>query len=481
MSVFFPAKTAHNKPAYLSWLSFVVYLLFYLFFAFHDGVILGADSSTYIGMSFSREPFYSLLLAFFRLFGENNYLQYVVVFQSILMAVSGWALADYLRKALSVHSLYSSLLYLFPLATSLLCRFAAGRKSMFTNSILTEGITTSLYLLFILFLYRYLIEGKSKFLSFSALLAFCMVSARKQMLMILPLLCLGILFFCLVKEGNRCKRALMKGAVQAILISLGVLFASHLLDCSYNYLLRGQFTKHSSDNRFFTTMIFYNAEERDAAYIQDEEIRALFLDIYSACQRKGYLGFQAEEGWLNEVNHFGDHYDHIQIDTMWPMILEKAGENVGETDAALKDLETDRINRVMIQSILPHQLPKLLHTLMNNFLSGLVMTVAQLKPVLIIYSMIIYLAYIALFIRLWLSHHKKPTKTSLHILIFAGLTFMGIISNITLVSAVIFCQTRYTIYNMPLFYMAGALLLYANRASFPYPVLRKSSHSYSRS
>jgi len=467
----FSTRITRNTSNLISSLSFGIYVLFYLFFAIYDGAVIGVDSPTYIHMSFIREPFYPLLLAFFRWFNENSYLEYVVIFQSLLMAAAGWALADYLRKKLKIHSLYSVLLYLVPIATSLLCRFATGRKSMFTNSILSEGIATSLYLLFILFLFRYTLEKRNKYLIISAVLAFFMISTRKQMLMVIPLFFLSIIFSGLLNQGgnpesNGHSRKLLpaigRGFLQATLISLAILLASNLLDCSYNYVLRGQFTKHSSDNRFFTTMIFYNAEESDADYIQDEEIRALFLEIYSICEEKGYLGFQAEKGWLNEVNHFGDNYDHIQIDTIWPIILEKAKEITGSQDTAVKDLEVDRINRIIIQSVLPHQLPELFHTLVNNFLSGLVITIAPLKPVFIGFSIFIYLACIILFVRLWIIHRRKPLEGSLYALLFSGFTLMGIISNLTLVSAVIFCQTRYTIYNMPLFYLAGALLLYHN-------------------
>ena len=38
-------------------------------------------------------------------------------------------------------------------------------------------------------------------------------------------------------------------------------------------------------------------------------------------------------------------------------------------------------------------------------------------------------------------------------------TAFSILLNVGAVSAVIFCQTRYMIYNMPLFYMCGYLLL----------------------
>ena len=131
-------------------------ITFYLFFAIYDGVVIGVDSPTYIEMSFAREPFYPLFLAFFRLFGSENYLLHAVICQSLLMAFSGWILADYLRGKLCIYKIYSTILYFLPIATSLLCRFVAKRGSMYTNSILTEGICTSLYLLFIYCILKYL-------------------------------------------------------------------------------------------------------------------------------------------------------------------------------------------------------------------------------------------------------------------------------------------------------------------------------------
>ncbi|MGN0307200.1 MAG: hypothetical protein ACI4DN_03175 [Lachnospiraceae bacterium] len=427
-------------------------MVFYLFFALYDGAVIAVDSPGYIEMSFSREPLYPLFLAFFRLFGEN-YLLYAVIVQSLLMAYAAWALADYLRLRLKIHPLYGLLLYLFVPATSLLCRFAAKRSSMYTNSILSEGIATSLYLLFILYLFRFLLEKNKSWLAAASFLAFLLISTRKQMLMVMPMLILVIVFFA-------ASSSLWKRILQAAILSLVILTSSTLLDCTYNYAVRGQFSRHSSDNRFVTTMLFYNAQRSDADYIADESIRELFLDIYAVCEENGYLGSQAEKGWLNEVTHFGDHYDHIQIDTMWPMILEQAGENVGEESVALKDMETDRINSVIIRSILPHQLPKLAHSLLNNFASGMITTVAQRTPALIVYSVFVYAAFCFLFVRVFLLYHKTKKQEYLHVLLFSGITLLGILCNVGLVSAVIFCQTRYTIYNMPLFYMSGALLLY---------------------
>lgn len=447
-------------------------LIFYLFFAFYDKEVIYGDSHTYMEMSFSREPFYPLLLSVFRFFNHENYLLHVVVLQNILMAFSGWILADYLRKKLNIHKLYSVILYLLPIATSLLCRFAAKRASMYTNSILTEGICISLYLLFVYCILQYIWNHSKTHIILGWIISFIMISSRKQMLMVLP-----ILFLAIVYTHFNSKKFL-KGIIIATISCLMIFPTFKLFDCTYNYFVRGTFQGHSSSNRFVTTMVFYNAERSDAEYIQDQDAKQLFLSIYDVCDANGYLGSHAQKGWFHEVNHFGDHYDHIQIDTMWPMILEHArttvntqyqNSNISQEELnTLYDVETDRLNSVMISSVLPHQIPELAKSLIYNFLSGLVITVAQLRQILVPYTIVMFLLYFGLTGRLALYWYRRRLDTSDKVLSAAGsvefsiVTLLGIFFNVLLVSAVIFCQTRYTIYNMPLFYMAGAVLLYQN-------------------
>lgn len=466
--------TTYVKEHLFSIMMLLGSLIFYLFFAFYDGAVIYWDSQTYIEMSFAREPFYPLLLAFFRHFNPEKYLLHVVILQSILMAFSGWILADYLRKKLNLHKLYSIILYLLPIATSLLCRFAAQRASMYTNSILTEGICTSLYLFFIYCILNYLWESSKLHIILSWLLSFIMISSRKQMLMVLPILFLAVVY----AHFNRKK--FLKGIILATISCLMIFPSFKLFDCTYNYFVRGTFQGHSSSNRFVTTMVFYNAERSDAEYIQDEDAKQLFLNIYDACDAQGYLGSYAEEGWFHEVNHFGDHYDHIQINTMWPMILEHSrttvntqyqNSNMSEEElGTLYDIETDRLNSIIITSVLPHQIPELAKSLISNFLSGLVITIAQFKQILVPYTFVMFSLYFVLAGRLLLHWYRNKKEASDMILLsaksveFSIVTLLGIFFNVLLVSAVIFCQTRYTIYNMPLFYMAGAVLLYQNIA-----------------
>ena len=167
-----------NEKAF-SAILLAICLCFYLFFAFYDGAVICVDSPGYISMRLSREPFYPLLLAFFRKlfssFPNDFYLTAVAFFQSILMAVATWTLVRYIWKELRLPRLIAFLSLLMPLAVSFLCRFAAKRESMYSNSILTEGIAISLYLLFFRYLLDYCIHQSKKSLLLSSILVLSLI------------------------------------------------------------------------------------------------------------------------------------------------------------------------------------------------------------------------------------------------------------------------------------------------------------------
>lgn len=449
------SSNSNQKAQRISYVLLGLSVFFYLFFALWDGAVICVDSPTYIQMSFSREPIYPLLLAFFRMFtpGKDTYLLFTVIFQSLFAAFCGWFLADTLRSKTNLSMFLSIPFYALPLMVSLMCRFVAKRSVMYTNSILTEGITTSLYLLFTAFCLLHFTEQKKKWFYWGSITIFLMISTRKQMYFTLVLwVGLAIYQWIVEKKGIQ--------VILTYLLSIAIVFVSaYLLDCSYNYMLRGQFSRHSSDNRFVTTMLFYMGERDDSEYIDDAICKELYLQIYDRCEDQSYLGHSAGEKWLEKVTHFQDHYDHIQIDTLWPMMMEQAQQNIGGMDDSLWNIEADRMNTVIIKAVLPHKIPRLLQCLWNNFLSGLVTTVAQCKPILCYASAVLYGLYMLLLslltrkIYLQKKNGFVSAKESEAILFFGYYTLLGIISNVGLVSAVIFCQTRYTIYNMPLFYM----------------------------
>lgn len=431
----------------------LVAIAFYLFFAFYDGAVICADTETYIDMSITREFFYSSFLAVFRLIFGEIYLLMVVVAQSLLAAYAAWNVTIYFRKQFDLGYFLSSVVFFIPVATSLLNRFVAGRGSMYSNSIMTEGITISLFLLFFRYMYEYIVTFSKKALIVSCVLVAIMIGTRKQMYVALVLLFCAMFYVYMLSEYKRTRfKKFMASVGRALFICVALVLTVTLLDHTYNYIVRGRFVGHSSDNRFVLTMVFYAAEEEYAEELP-EDIQPLYLDIYEKCEEQNYLMYSAGEGWYNRVSHFGDNYDFIQLDTMWPAIQAYA-ENYCDGDPTQRELITDEITNVMITKLMPKTAPKIAKVLFDNFLSGLVTTVAQRNRILIYYTIVAYLGYFALLGGYWKKRAKMDDTVKLCLL-----TLLSIIVNVALVSAVIFCQTRYTIYNMPLFYLSGVVLV----------------------
>lgn len=265
----------------------LISLFFYLFFACFDGVVICVDSPGYLEMNLTREPLYPMYLTLCRfLFGsvsEDGYLFLAVLIQSILAAVAAWSLAAFLYREFHLSKAVSLLLLLISPAVSLLCRFAARRGSMYSNSILTEGLTISCYLLFFRFLLAYVFGHAKRDLFMCAMLTFLMISTRKQMFfsLVLLVLCMFYIFFR--------EKKWRQGIAAVLLCCLGILLCCTGLDIGYNYVLRGKAVRHSGDTRFITTMAFYTAGRDDSQYIEDNDIRDLFLKIYDICDKDGCL------------------------------------------------------------------------------------------------------------------------------------------------------------------------------------------------
>lgn len=439
--------------------------IFYLFFAFLDGPYLSPDSETYIAMSLHREPLYSLFLALMRaLFGPDRekYLMGAIIIQSLLTAVAAWSIPAFLYKKLSLPKPVAFLLLMMPFGVSLLCRFGAGRRAMYSTSIESEALALPLFLLFFRFLAAYVMEAHSRLKNLCSAAIFCilLISIRKQMYAALLIL-LTVIFVKMLR--SKCwKKGLLSLAVSALTILLAVTG----LDLSYNTVLRGETVRHSGDSRFLLTMIFYTAERDYGEKIDDANIRKLFYDIYDTCDEAGYLKHSAPNGWLPRVNHFGDHYDHIQIDTLRPGVTDYVAVNEPGTETEMA-ARVDDIMQTMTGSLLLSCLPSMIGCFFDNVLSGLVTTVSMRTFLLSIAALILYAGYLALCALCIVRSKRRCTsengvctkkKARPEVVHFSLLVLLCIIVNVAVVSAVIFCQSRYTIYNMPLFYMGGILM-----------------------
>lgn len=443
-------KLFNEKKEFIKrkWVLLLLPLLFYVFFTFYDGVVWCVDTPTYIKMTVDREPVYPLFLFLFRaLFqGKDKYLLIAVLFQGLLTAYSIFSFTVFFEKEMNLKRHVSIIIEILFFSVSLLSRFAAKRGSMYSNSLLSESITYPLFILFFRYLMEFVYKRNNKPLVVSSFLSFLLISTRKQMLISLLLLVFALLYACILEKK-------LTYLAKTFLVVLTVIGSNKLLDYGYNVFFHGINHTHTSSNRFLATMVFYCSERDDVNLIKAEDTKELFLSIFDECERRDLLKTKTSGEWYDRAMHFCDNYDLIQLRVMWPMIREYVASNTGLIGNEA-EIKVDQYTSSISFSLLPEIWPVVLSTFADNCLLGAMTTIAAAKPVFIPYTYFAFVLYIILLgYSIW--------KTGMNeFFLFGTVVLLSIVMNIVLVSLVIFPQTRYTIYNMPLFYISAFLLCF---------------------
>ncbi len=430
---------------------FAVCLVFYLAFPLFDGPYWSKDSTSYATMDITREPLYPTFLWMFRKwFGEERYLMPVILFQALLAAYAAWKLAVTVKEKKGSFALGCAAAG-FQFAVALLNRFVANRGSSYTVCIMTEGVGFSLYVLFIVQLYRYILDKRKKNLLGVFFYAALLASLRKQMLLTLCLMAAVFILYYLVK-----KRELRKLAV--LLVLTGVLLAGvKAADRFYNYRVRGVWMEHSGNSMGVLCTLVYTAQDKDAELFRDDTLKRLYTEIYTRSKEAGYNMSDAPKDWVGLTSHYADCYDDIGYGIINPVVQGYIRENqsVSPVDDTLL---YDAYCGSMMKTLLGQDKGRLFCIVAWNTWKGFVNSIARVHPVLNVYAVIMYLLYLVLYV--WAVRRRgcwnRPDETAS----LAEIVGIGLAFNCGVVGITIFTQPRYMIYSMGLFYCALTVLLY---------------------
>ncbi len=441
----------------------IVCLGFYLFFPFYDGPVWCADSPSYATMNITREPLYPTFLWIFRsLFGEEGYLMPVVIIQSLLAAYAAWKLAVTVKKYKAGSRLLAFLSVCFQFGVTFLCRFVAIRGSSYIDSIMTEGLGLSLYVLFIVQLYKYIMEEKMRNLTATACFALLLVNLRKQMLISLALMAAVFILYYLIKKRNMKKLLLLLG------LTVCLFFASKLSDRFYNYCVRGVWIEHSGNSMGMLCTLIYTSKEGDASLFEDETVRGLYEEILAQANEQGLRKMYAPEGWVDLSSHYADSYDAIGYGIINPVVQDYITEHFeySEIDAVLQyDVYCNAMAKTLLSQGVHFDTGDLLQVFLANTWKGFVNSIARVNTYLNFYAVLAYVLYLLLYAYSScegskLKARRKRWRLPDSTLTMAEIVIGGVIVNSIVVGAMIFTQPRYMIYNMGLFYTALSLLAY---------------------
>lgn len=429
----------------------LVLLLFFGGLLVLFGVQEYPDSETYIRMYRSREPVYPIFLWICRKLFGDHYFWAVGFLQNAFAAASIYCLLYYVNRKFSLNWFGRLCLLGIFLMPHLLTPLASTSHMVYTNSILSEGISFSLYNVFAYFLLKTVWEQeKTRYYLMAAATALLLSLTRGQ-LMPMILAC-GVVGIYAVLTSDRYHKKIIACLVAAGLTIVSFM-ARDVITKSYNYLRSDVYVGNLGGGSTFLTNVIYSAGTQDGDGIADEGIRRTFYYIQEKAQEAGWTLDSAGAGLLERAIHLEDCHDLIKFEQVEIFITWYLNNELGLDDIE-REVQKDVVAMDMVKSVLPYSLGRWLQVYVGLAMVGLIRTVAVVQPVLNWFALGMYLLSIAGMVYLWCKDRKNKAVQGML------LVFLLIGANVSATSMTIMCLSRYMIYNMSLFYMAGYLVLW---------------------
>ncbi|MCM1537899.1 MAG: hypothetical protein NC254_05840 [bacterium] len=495
---------------------------FFCFLFLYYGVGQYPDSTTYLSYNTAREPLYPLFLRVCRLLaGETHFLRLAILLQNVLAFLVNWYLYRFIVGKFRFNLLFRITALLVILAPHLLTSVFTPSGIVLTNAVLSEGLTVSLYPLFaVLLLEAFYREQKGWFLAASYGTALLLSLARGQ-LMTMLLVWLAVSAVAVVRgtmhgravhsengqaqedgevlvpgdrkaaeqvSGNRTAEAqapkehaewahakrVCAGTVLALFIvtALGFVLRQAAI-CGYHEAMTdGVVRTNTGGNVTLLTNALYSADEEAVAAATrelSERDAACLRNIYAQMKAQRLCASDAGRGFHERILHHEDSHDKIKFDILGGLLSAGVREEWDalpqelRPDGRVMPVEEDRVAGRLMKAVLPHSIGGFLKTYVYVAAGGFVRTVSLLSPPFSIYAMLIYVVAAALMCYLFKRKEKRDGAW------FMAAVFLMITANVCATALTIMCLSRYMIYNMTLFYLAGLVCVWET-------VGRKSPH-----
>lgn len=409
-----------------------------------------------------REPGYALLLQFCRFLAPQSFYALVVAVQNILAILSDTLFIAWIRKQFRLGMPVSLLFVAILLMPHVMTPLLSSSHLVLTNALMTEGILFSLYpLVFLSLLDAIWAKEPLGPKSIRTLILFLLLSLIRGQMMVLFVVWLLVTSVLAVRKAvRRSGGDLTDGIVKEGLLYLIVLFILAFAARSgivhvYNYCENGLFVDTASGKAISFANVLYAADREDGAAISDEGLRALFYEIYDRADADRMNYKYAPDTLLGRAAHHEQCHDELNFtyfgDAAKRYVLATQGIGVDRYQELM--IAIDEVAARMAKELMPRMIGRYVRNYIAIVSQGFIRTVAYTRPALAWYALSIYIAALALTAFLC---RKDPGSRAAQ---FMAVVLLAIIGNVCAVAFMVQCLSRYMIYNLPLFYMAGILEL----------------------
>ncbi len=324
-----------------------------------------------------------------------------------------------------------------------------------TNSILTEGFALSLYYVWFAWLIEIIANvNKNKDVRKieqdairSLLLALLLSMIRGQMIVCLVMwLIVAVYAFVVLRLPK-------KIVASFVLLLVTVVFKSVFTGC-YNYIENGFYTSTISTSPMMLANVVYVTELEELPQDSEDDMLECYRKIVEESNAAGLVRNDSDN-WLDNALHHEAVHEEINFNYIENNVRELLYRRYGldHNQYYRMRIAFEDICSEMTRAYLPYVMGKYIKNYISMAMLGLVRSVAVENAGLWIYAIVIYLLSVALTVVQLVRDRKcAAAYVMIAVLICIGGTVCG-------TCLAIQCISRYMMYNLPLFYIAGMALI----------------------
>lgn len=458
--------------------------LFYLFLG-REWIVIETDTPFYLNPR--REgvmPVYPLFLfAVKRIFGENLYLDAVVVIQSLLAVICTMVFVLYLQKQFQLKFIETVLLYVFSMLPFSIHLPEAG----ITHQILTEGLAYAVFYLYFAVLLQYVFTQKIRWLLSAVGMAAFMELIRSQMIFLLGVT--AAVFVCVefVKNNkDKIGMRMIKAAVGCVIGAAGILAVVTLVYKIYGWYWvyqvpviekwnqktveeqveiqqpadedskeQGEYAafidseQQESMSQFATLIIIrgiYEIDEEDIELFDSPEMKEIFQRVFDAVDAKQYRYVYARQDLYMWRDLVKDKIPFVVSEQVSAYLWEHPDVNINGIQAC----------RELGMKVLLHHFDRYLYHSVRMMISGFISSVFfQIERVYLLCHIITLALYLITVAGIIFCLKKGGNRKAAA---FAFTTLGYIFLMVVVTNLVFLGLQRYMVYAMGIFYCSLYLL-----------------------
>lgn len=432
----------------------LIIISFFSFLLFYYGVGFYPDSQTYIQMGTDREPGYCILINLCIFLFQKNGFFILALIQNMLAAFVTIVSFFFFTKLVNKNLLFSILILGSLLVPHIMTPLASTSNLVFTNSMLSEGIVYSLYLLFFVCLCKSIMlaqkKERIKYVISTILLSYCLSITRSQLMYTIIVWAIVYLIFNIGKKKWR--------NLLWIFCMVIVVFGFKTFTIkSYHYVVNDRFINNTGGNSSLLTNLLYATNLELTTTIKNQQLQPIYNEIRTKLLENKLNAAFAQKGIVNQIQYHEYCHDRIKFDTI-DLPIYYAVKEKGFKNPVDSNIEEDKIVSQLTKELLPQSIKQFIPIYCNVAIGGLIRTVAFIHPLMNWYTILIYIFAIVLTI-FGIKNAMKTKKTSAGLIIMA-LALLSIIGNVSATSLFIMCLSRYVIYNTSIFYIGILIMMW---------------------